>query len=278
MRKGVMGSNFNKEKYIQTERGTVFYWITNKINDSKFAIVFCHGLTADHTLFDKQVEHLANMYTIITWDLPLHGKSRPYRDFSFENTSEDLLTILKQENIDKIVLVGQSAGGYIAQSFIKEYPEKVLGFVGIGTTPFGELYYKKSELFWIKHYSKIARLYPYRYYCKLGAKSITRTEEAKERMYRTLVHLGKRDMLKAASAFYGEFLKVKDEVDFQCPVLITYGEYDKTGYVKRYCDAWSEKTGYPLKVIRDASHNANDDNYDAFNQLLISFIKSLNNT
>ncbi|WP_207707741.1 alpha/beta fold hydrolase [Alkaliphilus serpentinus] len=137
------------EKKIQSKRGTVYYWTNENNNENELAIVFCHGLTADHTLFDKQVQHLANDYKLISWDIPLHGKSRPYQDFSFANVNKELLEILKQEKVEKTVLVGQSAGGYIAQAFINEYQEKVIGIVGVGTTPFGNSYYKKSELFWI---------------------------------------------------------------------------------------------------------------------------------
>lgn len=263
------------ERKIQSSNGTVYYWMNEIVSPQKFAIVFCHGLTADHTLFDKQVEHLSAEYKLITWDFPLHGKSRPYEDFSFANVNEVMLTILEQENIEKIVLVGQSAGGYIAQSFIQEYGEKVKGFIGIGTTPFGKSYYKESELFWIKNFSNIARLYPYSYYCKEAAKASTITDEARTSMYKSLVSLGKKDMLKAASVFYGEFLKIEDEVQFNCPVLITYGEYDNTGYVKKYSNSWAERTGYPLKIISNASHNANYDNYDEFNGLLISFVQSI---
>lgn len=263
------------EKSIQSTEGKVYYW-TNTINPSKrSAIVFCHGLTADHTLFDKQVKHLMDKYKLITWDWPLHGKSRPYNNFSFSNVNKELLAILEKENIDKIVLVGQSAGGYIAQSFIQDYEDVVTGFIGIGTTPFGKSYYKKSELFWIKHYSTIAKLYPYNFYAKIAAKGITVTEEAKESMYHSLIVLGKKNMLKAANNVYGQFLNVEDEIKFKCPVLITYGEYDRTGYVKKYCNDWAEKTGYPLKVISNASHNANYDNYEEFNDLLTIFVESL---
>lgn len=53
------------EKKIQSSEGTVYYW-TNEINTiEEFAIVFCHGLTADHTLFDKQVQHLSDKYKLI---------------------------------------------------------------------------------------------------------------------------------------------------------------------------------------------------------------------
>ena len=40
-------------------------------------------------------------------------------------------------------------GGYIAQSFISRYPEIVIGFVSIDSTPFGN-YYSKSDIWWLK--------------------------------------------------------------------------------------------------------------------------------
>lgn len=118
-------------------------------------------------------------------------------------------------------------------------------------------------------------LYPYSLYCKAGAKAVTITDESRENMHNALVKLGKKDMLKAASSVYGEFLKVEEEVDFNCPVLLTYGEYDNTGYVKKYNDCWADKTGFPLNVIKNASHNANYDNYKEFNQLLVSFMHTI---
>src|SRR5699024_7356247 len=130
------------EKQIESSKGTVYYWTNEVDTPRELAIVFCHGLTADHTLFDMQVKYLSAKYRLITWDWPLHGKSRPYRHFSFSNVNKELLTILEQEQINKIILVGQSAGGYIAQSFIRDYEDKVKGFIGIGTTPFGKSYYR----------------------------------------------------------------------------------------------------------------------------------------
>lgn len=128
----------------------------------------------------------------------MHGKSRPYEDFTFANVNKELLTILKHENIDEVFLVGQSAGGFIAQAFIQEFEDKVLGFIGVGTTPFGKNYYKKSELFWIKHYATIAKLYPYSYYCKASAKASSLTEDARRNMYKTLAGLGKKRYVESS--------------------------------------------------------------------------------
>lgn len=76
------------EKSIKTDRGNIYYWI-NK-NNSSNAIVFLHGLTVDHTLFDMQVEFFSKDYKVITIDLPLHGKSIKYDDFSIDNVACDL--------------------------------------------------------------------------------------------------------------------------------------------------------------------------------------------
>lgn len=261
-----------REKSIHGVGGTVYYW-TNNIN-SNIALVFCHGLTADHHLFDKQVDYFKDRYKIIVWDWPLHGKSRPYSEFSYNKVNNDLKKIIDNEKINKVVIVGQSAGGYIAQNFINEYPEIVVGFIGIGTTPFGQQYYKASELFWIKHFKPIAKLYPYKSYCKACVKSVALTKEAKLSMQKTLEALGKDDMLIAVKAVYDEFLRKEDEVLMNCPVLLTLGSEDKTGYVRKYNEAWAKKRGYSLVIIDDAAHNANYDNFKKFNDLVINFIEN----
>lgn len=264
-----------KEKFVISERGKTFYWVNENVVSNNLGIVFCHGLTADHTLFDKQIDAFSKSYRVITWDFPLHGKSKPYKNFTYLNVNQELASILEAEAIKEIIIIGQSAGGYVSQAFIQEFSRMVKGFVGIGTTPFGKKYYKKSELFWLKHYTTIAKLYPYKYYCSVGAKGITYTEEARERIYQTLVNLGKEGMLEAAGAVYGEFLKWEEPVEIKCPVLLTIGEYDKTGLVKKYNQLWATEMGYPLKVITRASHNANYDNYEEFNYILEKFIGSI---
>ncbi len=263
-----------QHKTIKSQRGVTHYWITKNQNKSAKCIVFCHGLTADHTLFDKQIDFFAQHYTIIVWDIPLHGLSRPYHDFTLSHAAQELHTVLTTENINQCILMGQSAGGFICQAFIKDYPNMAQAFISIGTTPFGMKYYKKSELFWIKHFSTIARLYPYKYYCKVSSKSATFTEESRESFYNSLLRLGKKGMLEAVKAVYGDFMNYEDTVNFSCPVLLLAGEHDKIGYVKKYNVKWAQETGFPFITIKNAGHNTNYDNYKEFNQIVNEFLES----
>ena len=84
-----------QHKKILTQGGMVHYWINRKENAAD-CIVFTHGVTADHTMFEQQVSYFYGNYTIILWDVPMHGLSRPYQGFSYHNTAEILRDILRQ--------------------------------------------------------------------------------------------------------------------------------------------------------------------------------------
>ena len=96
---------------FQTPSGTIHYW-TNEIRSEQRTLVFLPGLTADHHLFDKQVEAFRKEFNILTWDAPGHAESRPFRlDFCLMDKAVWLHEILKKEGIIRPVLIGQSMGG-----------------------------------------------------------------------------------------------------------------------------------------------------------------------
>ncbi|MBQ8781052.1 MAG: alpha/beta hydrolase [Oscillospiraceae bacterium] len=263
------------EKYLHTLRGDVYYLISENISADKHTVFFFPGLTADHTLFDKQISYFECMYNLIVWDSPAHGKSRPYNDFSFENTSDDIFRILKENGISEIIAVGQSMGGYYAQAFMLRYPSIVKGFIGIGTTPYGEEYYSESDKFWLRHIESLSLMCPTGWLKKAAAKQACTTEYGYENMMKMTACYDKKEYCHLMQSAYAAFLNDNCDLKIECPVLITHGEYDRVGTVKKYCRMWTEKTGFPLRVIKGAGHNANADNPDETNHIIEDFISSL---
>ncbi len=260
-------------KKLQTQRGTVYYWITRHENPNAKCIVFTHGLTANHSMFEKQTEYFERQYTVITWDVPLHGLSRPYSDFSYQNCADDLNDILEQEKIDQVILVGMSMGGYPSQEFAFRYPEKVEGFVALDTTPFGLCYYSKSDAWWLKRVGRIAKCFSGNSLRKSMAKSVSKTKYSYDKMMEMLLPLTKAQIIEQMDIAYGVFLKENKNVSFSFPVLILLGEFDKTGKVKQYCQAWSKREGYPLHIIKGAAHFSNGDNPQQVNEEIDAFIR-----
>lgn len=263
-----------KHKQILAQGGIVHYWIDKKENSSD-CIVFCHGVTADHTMFDKQMEYFSDNYTIILWDIPMHGLSRPYKNFSYQNVAEILHTILQKECIKNVILVGMSMGGYPCQHFAVLYPDMVKGFVALDTTPLGLRYYSKSDLWWLKQVAPMAKIFPKNILKKSIAWSVSKTNYSYQKMMSMLEPLSKAEIIEQMKIAYEYFPRENIDVSFQFPVLILVGDKDTTGKVKKYCRDWSKKTGYTLHYIKNAKHFANGDNPEQVNSEIELFIKNI---
>ena len=77
-----------REKCITIEYGSVYYWLSDIWNEEKETIFFFPGITADHTMFESQVDYFGAKYNLIVWDAPCHGKSRPYEKFDLEDSTK----------------------------------------------------------------------------------------------------------------------------------------------------------------------------------------------
>ncbi len=265
---------FMEPKQIAAQGGTVHYWI-DRGNAGSDCIVFTHGVTADHTMFEKQVEFFREKYTLILWDIPLHGLSRPYQRFSYRDTADVLYTILMEETIEKVVLVGMSMGGYPCQHFAALHPQMVRGFVALDTTPLGLGYYSKSDLFWLRQVEPMARCFPARMLRTSMARAVSQTEYSYQTMMAMLEPFSKAEIIEQMKIAYTYFPLENKDVTFPFPVLILVGEKDSTGKVKAYCKAWAKQTGYPLHQIQGAKHFSNGDNPEQVNREIEDFVNSL---
>lgn len=262
------------QKQFCTENGNIVYW-KNRRSNQESALIFLHGLCADHTLFEKQISYFEKCCKIICWDAPAHGKSRPYSNFSYYTAAKQLKGILEQENIQKAVFVGQSMGGYVCQTFLKYYAEFAVGFIGIDTTPFGLDYYSNFDIWCLRQIGWMTRCYPYKILVKAIARSSTCTKYAYENMMKSLLKYSKKEICHLMEIYYSGFFEENCDLVPKVPVLILVGEKDRTGKVKKYCQMWHEKTGYPLSVIKSAAHNSNIDNYEQVNFETAHFIQNL---
>ena len=60
------------EKIFETSCGAIHYWL-NIVDYDGPTLVFLPGLTADHRLFDKQIEYFEGKYNVFVWDAPGHA-------------------------------------------------------------------------------------------------------------------------------------------------------------------------------------------------------------
>lgn len=268
------------EKKHETRCGTIHYWV-DKQNTSPITIIFLPGLTADHRLFEKQIEFFRGKYNILAWDAPAHAASWPF-DFSF-NLSDKAMwlnEIFVKEQIDYPVIVGQSMGGYVGQMYSQLFPEKLKGFISIDSAPLQRKYVTRLEIWLLKRMEPIYRYYPWKWLVRLGTNGVATSEYGRKLMHDIMmVYDGNQDRYAKISGhgykMLAEAMEMNLPYEINCPALLICGEKDRAGSCIRYNKTWHINTRIPIRWIKNAGHNCNTDAPDIVNELIENFVLNL---
>lgn len=267
-----------KENTFETEYGVIHYW-KNDIMPGKATLVFLPGLTADHRLFDKQIEYFRDKCNCLVWDAPGHGASRPFHlEFSLDDKARFLHGILSAEGIEQPILVGQSMGGYVSQMFLQLYPGEAGGFVSIDSAPLQRKYVTAAEIWALWNVEPVYRLHPWKALQKAGSTGCADSEYGQQLMRDMMKSFTKDGYCKLAGHGFrmlGDALASDRKYEPHCPVILICGEHDRAGSAKRYNKAWAKETGYPIRWIQNAGHNSNTDQPEEVNQIIESLFLNL---
>ncbi len=262
-------------KEYETHCGSIRYW-TNTVSDSPCTLVFLPGLTADHRLFEKQIEFFGEKCHVLVWDAPAHNASRPFElRFSLMDKAMWLHEILAQENITRPVLIGQSMGGYVAQCYMQQFPNDISAFISIDSAPLKRKYSTAMEIFLLRHCEWMYRIFPWKLLVLSGAKGCSTTAYGQNLMREMMSTYSKNDYCALAGHGYrmlAEAMAADLEYNVSCPTLLICGEKDQAGSAKRYNRAWAKGENLPIRWIVDAGHNSNTDCPDEINRIIDDFV------
>ena len=272
--------NFMTEKIHKTQLGDIHYW-TNIIDENAVTLVFLPGLTADHRLFEKQIEYFENKFNVFVWDAPAHNSSWPFKfDFDLMDKAKWLNEIFEKEEINYPVIIGQSMGGYVGQTFAELFPSKLKGFVSIDSAPLQRNYVTALEIWLLKRMEGVYYYYPWKWLLKSGTKGVSVTDYGRNLMHKIMMtYDGDK---KRYSKISGHGMKMLAEAmeknlpyKINCPALLICGEKDMAGSFIRYNKAWHKNSNIPIEWIKDAGHNSNTDRPEIVNALIEKFVSEI---
>lgn len=89
------------------------------------------GLGLDHTFYPPMFESLHRGFQFVYFDLRYHGRSEQVENpqFTYEELADDIEQLRQYLGHGQIVLLGHSAGGWIAQFYAAKYPESLTKLV-----------------------------------------------------------------------------------------------------------------------------------------------------
>ncbi len=269
------------EKIYETSCGCIHYWVNATAKNRSRQLVFLPGLTADHRLFDKQIEYFEDKYPVFVWDAPGHASSWPFRfDFDLADKAKWLDEILIREEYDHPVIIGQSMGGYVGQAYAQLFPDKLSGFVSIDSAPLQREYVTAVEIWLLKRMEPVYRHYPWKALLKSGTKGVAVSDYGRRLMHEIMmVYDGDQERYARLSGHGFKILAEAMEANLPyaitCPALLICGKKDRAGSCVRYNKAWHKKTGIPIEWIKGAGHNANTDAADTVNRLIERLVMSV---
>lgn len=119
--------------------------MTLEIKSSKFhytrqgsgkALVLLHGFLESQTIWEPFIPELIKNHTVITIDLPGHGKSECIGYIhTMELMAEVVHAVLVHEKIEHASFLGHSMGGYVALAFAERHPQMCSEMILLNSTP-----------------------------------------------------------------------------------------------------------------------------------------------
>lgn len=260
------------EKRYDTGRGTIVYEVSEGSDAARPWVVFLPGLTADRRLFAPQIACFEGRANCLVWDAPAHGASRPFPlDFSLEDLARWLGVIMDAEGVQAPLLVGQSMGGYVAQVFDGLFPGRSRGIVSVDSAPLGRGYYKSWELACLPFVTRMFRLYPWGTLKRTSAEGNAASAEGRAIMSSILAGYEKDEYCRLSAhgfAMLADVVRSDEYAEPTAALVLIVGELDRTGFIRKYNELWSARTGLPIRWIEGAAHNSNADNPAAVNAVI----------
>lgn len=261
-----------------TESGVVRYWVDDTAGDEAPWLVFLPGLTADHTLFDAQMDYFSGKARCLVWDAPAHGESRPYPlTFTMDDYARILRDIMEVEGAERPVLVGQSLGGYVAQAYLDLFPGSVAGFVSVDSAPLKRAYYPNWEVVALRHTKGMYLAIPWALLKPWGAMGAATTKQGRANMLSFMNSYEKQEFCDLAAHGYrmlADAIDARRPYEIDCPALLLCGEKDHAGDVRPFNRKWAAGENLPLVWVPGAGHNSNVDNPAFVNEQIELFLQA----
>lgn len=235
-------------------------------------ILLIHGALVSQTMWDGQVDMLAEKFRVITCDLPEHGNSlRKLENYSVEELAHQVKKMLEHLGAEKAHICGHSLGGMVAQQLAVLYLELTDKLI-LAETAFGTAnnLKEKSLSFISKIFLKLMSKgmlikLSVNNYGKLNGSTADYVEAEMERYSAEQI----LRIMVAALAYGGR--SVLQQI--QSPTLILVGSQNNITH-EQAREMGMLIPNSEVKIIPHAHHFLNLDNEVEFNRLVLEFLKT----
>jgi 3-oxoadipate enol-lactonase len=237
-------------------------------------VTLAHALGVDRSMWDAQVELLAERFSVLRYDCRGHGRSSaPEGPYSLERLAQDALGLFDALGVERTHFIGLSMGGMIAQHVALAAPQRIASLVLADTT---SRYPAEAAPVWQERIRIVAEqgMEP------MVAPTLERwfTAPFRDAHPEVMERIG--GLIRATPpAGYTGCCHAIPRIDvtarlrkLDMPALVLVGEQDAGTPPAMAEEIHEALSGSQLEVIPDAAHLSNIEQAEAFNYWLLGFL------
>jgi len=247
---------------------TIRYWTGGPSGGQ--VVVLLHGATLDHRAWSPQVEALQDRFRLVVPDLRAHGESTG--SFDFEAAVHDVLALLGEVPAGRVVLVGLSLGGNLAQEVVRRAPERVAAIVVADAICNTGARHPLATSMTVAALSAHAML-PGDHFARYAAQMVALNPQVQRYALDANGNRSNRETVRILTSLLTGALRPEQDYRLPVPALLVHGQLDQLGDIALSTRAWAQRE--PLAeyvVISAAGHASNLDNPAAFTAALLPFL------
>jgi pimeloyl-ACP methyl ester carboxylesterase len=242
-------------------------------------LVCLHGIGGDATSFSAQIDGLAGSDRwVLSWDMPGYGSSAPLAAMDFATLCDRLCAALDELGLHRVIIVGQSIGGMIAQDMAIRHPDRIAGLVLIATVPgFGGRDDSFRDSFLAARLAPLDRgismeaLASEAIPAVLGPNADSTTRDAAIKAMAGIPEAAYRQVL----ATLVRFNRREDQHLITCPCLLIAGGQDDNSPARVMEKMADRLPDAALLVIESAGHLVNSEAHQDCNAAIAAFLQRL---
>ncbi len=232
-------------------------------------IVFLHDGLIHRVGFVHQWEAFSQDFTVIRYDRPGYGDSRPPKAaYSHVGTLKGLLDLM---GLESVILIGGSAGGRLAIDFALTHPDHVNALVLVGAVVSGlefsdHMWYRGWRNEWGETWADHLEFWANDPWL------IAKENQAARAFFRQALTASPQNLENFPVPVLDDFKSVRRLSEIQAPTLLVIGESDiadnhaQSG-VMHFCIPGAEK-----QIVTHSGHLVYFEQPEKFNQLVLDFL------
>jgi pimeloyl-ACP methyl ester carboxylesterase len=229
------------------------------------ALVFVHGWANNRSIWDTQLSHFSEEFTVVSVDLAGFGESGNNRQtWTMSSFGEDVASVIAKLDLDHVVLVGFSMGAPVVIETAKRMPDQVIGVVVVDQLHNVELQYSPEEIGYMDSVFMDVITAPSLEKMKWFFRNNPQASyERVLSMISDVPRIGWRESLNDALRWISDSC-AESLTRIECPIAAINSDQEVTNVeaFRRYAPS------FEVKIIPDVGHVVMWDAPDEFNRLL----------